>query len=261
MSRIYVGNGLRDRAKRRDAQAASGRNSSARGTLESTVFSVIRIAANRFPGFFRGDQRTSPEDLLHAARVLLWVRWFGLTAAFLEIHYRVEYGSLSHVLNTFYCLGFMAANGYVQYLIRRRGTVKPAWLFGLSALDLAAISFSTSLSGGFNSPYFVLYYFAVAVFAYVFTSPRLVLPWTTLAAVIYSALSVAVEPGWTSPARRSSTCSTGWWRCTPSPPRWASSPAWSGRAGGGGWIGSGNCSASASSSPRPSTTPPPSGPT
>ena len=159
------------------------------------MLSVIRIAAKRLPGFFRGAERTSPEELLHAARVLLWVRWFGLSAAFLELHYRVEYGSLSHVLNTLYCLGFMAATGYVQYLIRRSGTVKPAWLFGLSALDVAAISFSVSLSGGFNSPYFALYYFAVAVFAYVFTAPRLVLPWTTLVVVIYSVLSVTVEPG------------------------------------------------------------------
>ena len=127
--------------------------------------------------------------------MLLWVRWFGLTAAFVEIHYRVDYGSLSHVLNTFYCIGFLAANGYVQWLIRRRGTVKPSWLFALSALDLAAISFSISLSGGFNSPYFPAYYFAVAVFAYVFTAPRLVLPWTTLVAAVYSVLSFVVEPG------------------------------------------------------------------
>ena len=171
------------------------RNPAAGNTLESPVPGVIRIAMRRFLQFFRRAERTSPEELLHAARVLLWVRWFGLTAAFLEIHYRIDYWSLSHVLNTFYCLGFMAANGYVQYLIRRRGAVKPAWLFGLSALDLAAISFSTSLSGGFNSPYFVVYYFAVAVFAYVFTSPRFVLPWTTLVAVIYSVLSFTVEPG------------------------------------------------------------------
>ena len=160
----------------------------------SPLFSVIRIAERRFLRFFRGAERTSPEDLLHAARVLLWVRWFGLTAAFVEIHYRVDYGSLSHILNTFYCLGFLAANGYVQWLIHRRGTVKPSWLFALSALDLAVISFSTSISGGFNSPYFVVYYFAVAVFAYVFTSPRFVLPWTTLVAVIYSVLSFTVEP-------------------------------------------------------------------
>ena len=159
------------------------------------MLNVIRIATKMLSRFFQGVVRTSPEEFVHAARVLLWVRWFGLTAAFVEIHYRVDYGSLSHILNTFYCLGFLGANGYVQYLIWRRGTVKPFWLFVLSALDVAAISFSTSLSGGFNSPYFALYYFAVAVFAYVFTSPRLVLPWTTLVVVIYSVLSVMVEPG------------------------------------------------------------------
>ena len=171
------------------------RNPAVWDTLGSPVSSVKRLATGRFSQFFRGAERTSPEELLHAARVLLWVRWFSLTAAFVEIHYRVDYGSLSHILNTFYCLGFLAANGYVQYLMRRRGTVKPSWLFALSALDLAAISFSISLSGGFNSPYFPAYYFAVAVFAYVFTAPRLVLPWTTLVAVIYSVLSFVVEPG------------------------------------------------------------------
>ena len=190
-----MGNVRPVRAKKRDTARVYDSDSTARGILESPVLSVIRIAAGRFPGFFRRTERTSPEELLHAARVLLWVRWFGLTAAFVEIHYRVDYGSLSHVLNTFYCLGFLAANGYVQWLIRRRGTVKPSWLFALSALDLAAISFSISLSGGFNSPYFPAYYFAVAVFAYVFTAPRLVLPWTTLVAAVYSVLSFAVEPG------------------------------------------------------------------
>ena len=169
-------------------------NSSAGGTPKSPVFSVIRIVAGRFPGFFRGAEYTSSEDLLHAARVLLWVRWLGLVAALIEIHYRVDHGSLSHILNTFYCLGFLAANGYVQWLIHRRGTVKPAWLLGLSALDLVVISFSTAISGGFNSPYFPVYYFAVAVFAYVFTAPRLVLTWTTLVAAIYSVLSFTVEP-------------------------------------------------------------------
>ena len=112
----------------------------------------------------------------------------------MEIHYRVDHGSLSHILNTFYCLGFLAVNGYVQWRIHRTRTVKPTWLLGLSALDLVVISFSTSISGGFNSPYFPAYYFAVAVFAYVFTSPRFVLPWTTLVAVIYSVLSFTVEP-------------------------------------------------------------------
>ena len=36
--------------------------------------SVIRIAEKRCLRFFRGAEGTSPEELLHAARVLLWVR-------------------------------------------------------------------------------------------------------------------------------------------------------------------------------------------
>ena len=102
----------------------------------------------------------------------LWVRWLVMVFCLLEVNYRVEYGALSHVLNNFYVLGFMIANGYVHYLMSRKGEAKPAWLLGLSAMDLAAISVSVSLSGGFNSSYFPLYYFAVAMFAWVFTSPR-----------------------------------------------------------------------------------------
>ena len=176
-----VRNGRRYRVNRRELRMVCDRNPAAWDTPERPVPSVKRIAARRFLQFFRGAERTSPEDLLHAARVLLWVRWFGLTAAFVEIHYRVDYGSLSHILNTFYCLGFLAANGYVQWLIRRRGTVQAFVAVGSERPEPGGdLVQRASLSGGFNSPYFVLYYFAVALFAYVFTSPRLVLPWTTL---------------------------------------------------------------------------------
>ena len=44
------------------------RNPAAWDTPESPVSSVKRIAARRFLQFFRGAERTSPEDLLHAAR-------------------------------------------------------------------------------------------------------------------------------------------------------------------------------------------------
>ena len=61
--------------------------------MESSVFGVIRMAAGRFSWRFDWGGQTIPEELLHAARVLLWVRWFGLGAAFVEIHYRVDYWS------------------------------------------------------------------------------------------------------------------------------------------------------------------------
>ena len=157
--------------------------------------SVKPIGYGNLAAFLRGFGRTDPEELRHAAQVSLWVRWLVMVFCLLEVNYRVEYGALSHLLNNFYVLGFMAANGYVHYLVRRKGEAKPAWLLGLSAMDLAGISFSTALSGGFHSPYFPLYYFAVAMFAWVFTSPRLALSWTTLVVAVYSILSVFVEPG------------------------------------------------------------------
>ena len=159
------------------------------------VIGVFHIASGKVCGFFRGFELADPGELLHAAKVSLWVRWFVLAFCMAELHYRIDYGSLSHILNTLYCLGLMAANGYVHWLAHRHRRAEPVWLLGLSAMDVATISFSCSLTGGFNSPYFSGYYFAVAMFAWVFTSPRLVLPWTTLVVVIYSTLSVVVEPG------------------------------------------------------------------
>ncbi len=219
------------------------------------------IERRRFAAFLRGVGRTDPEELRHAAQVSLWVRWLVLVFCLLEVNYRVDYGALSHVLNNFYVFGFMAVNGYVHYLVRRNRKAKPAWLLGLSGMDLAGISFSTSLSGGFDSPYFPLYYFAVAMFAWVFTSPRLALSWTTLVVTVYSALSIVVGPGLDLDGKEERTLG---YRLVA---LYAVSSAVSlitGSSGSGeerAWGGSGNCSASASSSLIASTTPPPSGPT
>lgn len=111
------------------------------------------------------------------------------------VQYRVEFGALSNVLNTLYVLGALAINGWVQHRVRHTGTVKPSWLLALSALDVSMISFSVSLSGGFGSPYFPMYYVSVALFAWVFASLQLALAWTTLTVVVYASLCVWVEPG------------------------------------------------------------------
>ena len=101
--------------------------------LPSFWMSALHTTAGRLPQFLRGLGRTDPEELLHAAKVCLWVRWFVLACYMVELNYRVDYGALSHVLNNFYVLGFIAANGYVYYLVRRSGKAKPVWLLGLSA--------------------------------------------------------------------------------------------------------------------------------
>ena len=156
---------------------------------------VIRATFGKLKEFYPGSERANPEDTVYIAKVSMWVRWFWFCLCLLEVQYRIEYGSLSHILNSLYLLGFISCTGWVYYLVWRSGRVKQVWLLTLSALELAGMSLSLSLSGGFDSPYFPMYYVAIALFAWVFASPRLALAWTTLAVVIYTALSVLVEPG------------------------------------------------------------------
>ena len=44
----------------------------------------------------------------------------------------------------------MAINGYVHYRIRTNRTVTWFWLLALSLMDLALISISTTITGGFS---------------------------------------------------------------------------------------------------------------
>lgn len=138
---------------------------------------------------------TADRQLGYAAALFIWVRWFVLAGCILEASYRVELGSTSHILNIFYNFGLMTGNGYVHYRLRSEGTVRPRWMLALSVMDLAAISFSVSLSGGFDSRFFVLYYPMIAMFALVFASPFLGFPWATLTSAVYVTLSLVVGDG------------------------------------------------------------------
>ena len=112
-----------------------------------------------------------------------------------EVNYRVDYGAVSHILNTLYVASAMALNGYVHYRIRSNKAIGARWLLLLSFADVMYVSFSTSLSGGLGSRYFVLYYFVVTSFATTFTSLRLNVLWVTVVALIYAALCTLVAPG------------------------------------------------------------------
>ena len=135
------------------------------------------------------------DEMRYAAQTAIWIRWLVLTGCMFESNYRVEYGSISQILNTLYILGMMAANGYVHRRVLSQKVVNPKLLLALSVMDAAALSLTVSLSGGFDSRYFVLYYFVVAVFSWVFPSPRLSMLWTTVIALIYSTLCFVIGSG------------------------------------------------------------------
>ena len=124
-------------------------------------------------------------DLRYAAEISIWVRWVFLVACIIEANYRVEYGAVSHIVITTYFCGMMVPNAYVQWRIRSIGRVDLRWLFVLSVIDAATLTGSMMISGGFDSRYFAMYYFALALFAWVFASPYLVFTWTTIVAVAY----------------------------------------------------------------------------
>ena len=72
----------------------------------------------------------------------IWLRWIFFTGAFVESSYRVEYWSLSHILNSVYMLGLMAPNACVQRKMRADGKVDMRLLLALSAIDAAALAFT-----------------------------------------------------------------------------------------------------------------------
>ena len=89
----------------------------------------------------------------------------------------------------------MVPNAWVHWRIRATGRADRRWLLLLSAIDVGCLTFSLSLTGGFESRLFPLYYLAVALFAWVFTSPWLVLSWTTMVTALYLTACVLVGNG------------------------------------------------------------------
>ena len=152
---------------------------------------VIRTVLRRIWSLREPDS----DELRYAAAVSIWVRWVFIVACIVEANYRVEFGAIGHIVITTYFIGMMVPNAYVQWRIRSLGRVEPLWLLALSAIDAATLTGSMSISGGFDSRYFAMYYFALALFAWVFTSPYLVFSWITIVAVAYVSVCLVAGDG------------------------------------------------------------------
>ena len=141
------------------------------------------------------DGGFDPVELRYGAIISVWVRWFWVVGGLVEINYPAGYQDRYYVLNTLYVLTPGLINGYVYYRLRGGNTVPARWLLALSALDVFVISFSVSMSGGFDSKFYPVYLLVLAMFAVVFTSVRLSCAWTTLVATIYATLCWTVDGG------------------------------------------------------------------
>ena len=157
--------------------------------------SIRRAIGTTFSTRILSAIESDADELCHGAQISIWIRWGVLIGVMAEVNYRVDYGAISHILNTLYVASAMALNGYLHYRICSNKAIGARWLLLLSFADMAFVSFSTSLSGGLVSRYFVLYYFVVTSFATTFTSPYLNVIWVTAVAIIYAALCTLIPPG------------------------------------------------------------------
>ncbi len=155
----------------------------------------VSTAASAFPAFLRSFDLPEPGELHRVARVYVWGRWFVLSIATFAWLYPLNVAEVVYAPNAALAMLLLATNGYLHYRLATERTVSWRWLLALSALDLAMLSGGVAAHRGFDTPFFVGYYPSLALFAVVFGSVRLTLVWVTMAAVLYAALCLAVEPG------------------------------------------------------------------
>lgn len=140
--------------------------------------------------------RIDPDGMRYVAHLMVWAHWgLGVVCLF-QLLYRPYWGAGTQVA---YCVLFgslMAYNGYIHRRLVAGRANTAGWVLSLSALDIAVISVSAAISGGFSHYFFHLFYFpALALFAVTFTSFRLNMAWVTAVAAIYLAISMAAGDG------------------------------------------------------------------
>ena len=133
--------------------------------------------------------------MLYAARVSVWLRWVALAVVVAQLTYRPEFWVDTNREFLFLLVPLAVFNGLIHYRLRRGWTVTWRWLLFLHTVDIALISGALAMAGDFDIMTFVAYFVALALFAVVFTSLWLCLAWTTMVALVYAAVSVAVPPG------------------------------------------------------------------
>ena len=156
---------------------------------------IIGRTLSTIPGELWGTYRTVPDDLRYGIITSVWLRMCIYLLIIAELNYRIDYGSLSHILNNLYILIGVVVNIWVYSRLLAKKKIGAGYLLLLSLTDIVMSTFSVSLSGGIESRYFVVYYLIVATFATVFTSTRLNLLWVTAVAISYVSVTLLVEPG------------------------------------------------------------------
>ena len=136
-----------------------------------------------------------PDETAYAANITVWLRWLFWVGAVIELAYRPAFTQAKYIPFMLMHVPLVALNGYVHYRLLSRRRVTWRHLLLLSAMDIALITASVVVDGGFDNFLYIPYYPALAAFAAVFTSALLNLTWTTITASIYVGVSLTVGSG------------------------------------------------------------------
>ena len=120
--------------------------------------------------------RTTPNDLRCSLRILVWVRWFVVTAWPAQLPYRANFGYPTNAAHTLYAKSLLALNGDVPYRIQPKRLSTGRWAVALGAKDAVMITAGLAISDEFANNLFVPFHPALAMFAVAFTSFGLSFP-------------------------------------------------------------------------------------
>ena len=151
----------------------------------------VRNIGNLVERLFRSD----PDVVRHAARVSIWGRWLIWFAGVVMLALRPDHWYPDRIGFVFLSVTLAAVNAVAHHRLLTNRPVTWRWMLALSAFDIALITAYLVVSGRFDNLIFITYYPALAMFAVVFSSVRLIVAWVTMAAVVYSLTIFVGGPG------------------------------------------------------------------
>ena len=138
-----------------------------------------------------------PEEILCAAKVGVWLRWFSSAVFWFVLLYRpIDYPTTTLITYVFTLLALAAVNGLMHYWVLSLRRITWHWMLLWSIWDVVLITSSVWASGGFSHFFHhLLYYPALASFAVVFSAVRLNLTWVSLVAALYATICLTTGNG------------------------------------------------------------------
>ena len=137
--------------------------------------------------------------LRHAVWVSVWGRWFIWLAGAGMLVRRPDLWYPEQIGFVYLSVSLAAINGFVLYRLRANRPVTWRWMLALSAVDVALVTGNVAVNiaaiGKLDNLVFIAYYPALAIFAAVFSSLRLILAWVTMTALVYFLVAVTSGPG------------------------------------------------------------------